>query len=254
MKTLQGKVALVTGASRGIGRALVFQLTAAGADVFGCARDLNALHEVQAHCQGPGTFMPVVADVTDPDAIRALAARVNAHAGRLDILVNGAAVLGPRKQLEAVTIEDWRRTLAVNVDGVFIVSKLCVPLLRASGSAIVLNVSSSVGRVGRAGWGPYSASKHAVEGITDTLAEELAADGVCVVSINPGGTATDMRREAYPDEDPTTLPSATDIAATFRLLAETLQVAQTGRKFDARDLLAFVDRAGVDAETLPYVR
>lgn len=254
MKNLQGKVALITGASRGIGRALALQLTAAGVDVFGCARDQAALQAVRAQCQGPGVFAPMPADVTDPEAIDALASRISAHAGRLDILVNNAAILGPRKPLEDVSLDAWRQTQAINVDGVFIVSTRCVPLLRAADSAIVINVSSSVGRVGRAGWGPYGVSKHAVEGITETLAEELAADGVCVVSINPGGTATDMRQEAYPDEDPATLPSAEDIASTFRLLVATLDVGQTGRKYDARALLPFANRTDLAGDALPFLR
>lgn len=237
MRDLQGKVALVTGASRGIGRALSVQLCAEGATVFGCARGLERLQETRTLCQGPGRFIGIEADTSDIEAVERMMRAIEAESGRLDFLVNNAAILGPRKFLEEVDLADWQRTQRINVDGVFIVSKLAIPLLRrADELGVMLNISSSVGRVGRAGWGPYAVSKHAVEGISGTLAEELAADNICVVSVNPGGTATDMRHEAYPDEDPKTLPSAAEIAGKFKLLLQTLTMDESKEKFNAREL------------------
>jgi NAD(P)-dependent dehydrogenase (short-subunit alcohol dehydrogenase family) len=254
VKDLHGQVALITGGSRGIGRALGIQLVALGVEVYACARDAEELRATESLCSGEGSFTGVQADVTDIDAMRALISRIESERGRLDALVNNAAILGPRERLEDVELGDWQRTQAVNVDGVFIASKLSLPLMRRAGGGMMLNVSSSVGRVGRASWGPYGVSKHAVEGITETLADELAGDDICVVSVNPGGTATDMRHEAYPDEDPDTLPTAGKIARTFALLLQRLDVAQTGRKYDSRNLLDLIDRPEVGGAELPFVQ
>lgn len=253
MKNLEGKVALITGGSRGIGRALCVQLTALGAHVYACARDLESLGETKALCGAGASFTGVQADVTDADAIKKLVARIAEERGQLDILVNNAAILGPRKNLEDVSLEAWEKTQRINVDGVFIVSTQSLGLLRRGDQPIMINVSSSVGRVGRGGWGPYGVSKHAVEGISETLAEELHEDGICVVSINPGGTATDMRQEAYPSEDPGTLPSADAIAATFVLLIRSLELAESGRKYDARSLLKASENSTLSGEDLPFV-
>jgi len=255
MKDLEGKVALITGGSRGIGRALCVQLTALGAHVYACARDIESLKETEALCGEGASFTGVQADVTDPSAVKRLIERIADERGKLDILVNNAAILGPRKNLEDVALEDWQKTQRINVDGVFIVSTQSIALLREADQSVMINVSSSVGRRGRGGWGPYAVSKHGVEGITETLADELESDGVCVVSINPGGTATDMRQEAYPSEDPNTLPSAESIASTFVLLMQKLDMGQTGRKYDARALLDRVEGAENASEEgdLPFV-
>lgn len=263
MKSLEGKIALISGGSRGIGRALCVQLSALGAHVYTFARDSDALARTRQLCAEGASFTGVQADVTDPEAVEQVVARIAQAHGRLDILVNNAAVLGPRKKLEDVSLTDWQRTQQVNVDGVFIVTTQSLGLLRQGAPAIILNVSSSVGRTGRAGWGPYGVSKHAVEGISETLAEELLGDEICVVSINPGGTATEMRQQAYPDEDPATLPTADDIAATFVLLIRSLSLAQTGRKYDARSLLDLIKktdpsnqarRPELGGADLPFVR
>ncbi|MFP4598684.1 MAG: SDR family NAD(P)-dependent oxidoreductase [Persicimonas sp.] len=246
-------VAIITGGSRGIGRALCLELAGRGGHVYTCARDEAALEELSRQAEGlDGTVDPVVADVTHLEEMSALFERVRDEHGRLDVLVNNAGVLGPRKPIEDVDLADWRTVQSINVDGVFIASKLAIELLRAAESSMILNVSSSVGRRGRGGWGPYAVSKHGVEGLTDTLADELADDGVCVVSVNPGGTATDMRHEAYPDEDPATLPTAEQVAQTFALLIERLDVAQTGRKYNSRDLMDDVGNE-TNGEDLPYI-
>lgn len=253
MTRLEQKVALITGGSRGIGRALCIQLANRGAHVYACARDTEALRETASLCGDDASFTGVQADVTDADAVTKLVERIADAHGHLDILVNNAAVLGPRKKLEDVSLKGWQKTQKINVDGVFIVATQSLSLLRGGERATMINVSSSVGRVGRAGWGPYGVSKHAVEGITETLADELRDDNICVVSVNPGGTATDMRHEAYPSEDPDTLPSAEAIAETFVTLIERLEIGQSGRKYDSRDLLNIHDTSTVDAEQLPHV-
>ncbi|QDG54483.1 SDR family oxidoreductase [Persicimonas caeni] len=251
MNNLKGRVALVTGGSRGIGRALCLQLAERGVHVYTCGRDEEALRETEEQAPGPGSVVGMVADVTDLESMTELFAKIRDERGHLDILVNNAGVLGPRARIEKVSLQEWRHTLTVNADGVFIASKLAMGLMRKSGG-IMLNVSSSVGRKGRGGWGPYAVSKHALEGLTGTLADELEDDGICVVSVNPGGTATRMRKKAYPDEDPATLPTADEVAGTFMTLIERLDVAQTGRQYNSRDLMECFGEE-MEAEELPYV-
>jgi NAD(P)-dependent dehydrogenase (short-subunit alcohol dehydrogenase family) len=255
MKNLNGRVAFVTGGSRGIGRALCLQLAERGVHVYTCARDEESLQQTEQMVSSgsdlAGSVTGIVADVADLQAMNDVFECIEQERGELDILVNNAGVLGPRAHLEQVELQAWRNTITVNVDGVFIASKLSMESMRQAGGGIIINVSSSVGRKGRGGWGPYAVSKHAVEGLTGTLADELADDGICVVSMNPGGTATDMRQQAYPDEDPQTLPTPEEVARTFVLLIERLGVEQTGRQYNARDLMEWVGEDG-DGE-LPFV-
>jgi NAD(P)-dependent dehydrogenase (short-subunit alcohol dehydrogenase family) len=255
MKNMNGRVAFVTGGSRGIGRALCLELADCGVHVYTCARDPASLEETErlaVDASTTGSVTGIVADVTDLEAMTAICERITDEQGKLDILINNAGVLGPRKNLEHVDLQAWDDTLTVNVDGMFIASKLSMAAMRQAGAGIIVNVSSSVGRQGRGGWGPYAVSKHAVEGLTGTLADELAEDGISVVSVNPGGTATQMREKAYPDEDPQTLPTPDEVARTFMLLIETVGVEQTGRQYNSRDLMDWVGK-DVEGEGLPYV-
>lgn len=247
MRRLDDTIALVTGGSRGIGRALSIQLAEAGATVYTCARDADALGETREAAGSEADLIAETADVTDAEQIQSLIDRIRDERGRLDVLINNAGILGPRCSLEETPLEGWRQTLAVNLDGVFIATRASLPLLRESDEPLVLNVSSSVGREGRGGWSAYSVSKCGVEGMTEILADEF--DAGCVASINPGGTATEMRAEAYPDEDPETLPTA----ETVVLLTRTLGPEQSGRKYDSRDLFEWIDRpeppSGMDLPT-----
>lgn len=219
-----GAVAVITGGTRGIGRALCEVLVERGATVYSCGTSENAPSEV------PEGVVAIQCDVTDPADVRRLAELAG---GEVDLLVNNAGVLGPRDVLEEVALDEWRHVFAVNVDGPFLVTNAFLPALRSAGG-VVVNVSSSVGRRGRASWGPYACSKHALEGMTTTYAEELADDGVAVFAVNPGGTATDMRAEAFPDEDPDTLPTATEVAEVIVNMAER---RPSGESLDVRDEL-----------------
>lgn len=240
----QSEVILVTGASRGIGRALAEAFVTSGAIVWGTATTARGVAELPADVVG------FELDATDPRQCAELSVAIAASHGRLDVLVNNAAILGPRRVLTEVSPAQWRRTLDVNATGPFLITTACYPLLGRR-SAIV-NVSSSVGRVGRGGWGPYACSKHALEGLTETLADEGRDLGHIVFSVNPGGTATDMRAEAFPDEDPATLPTAAEIAATISLLVRMRHPQWNGAKFDCREVLPFV---GLDCavEEIPRV-
>lgn len=254
MRSIEELVILVTGGSRGIGRATCLECAEAGATVYTCARSVQELNETVEQFEGDGALVAQTADVTRPREVAELVDRIREQEGRLDALVNNAGVLGPRTPIEDVDLDAWRHTLEVNLDGVFIVTKASIPLLRESDEGIVVNISSSVGREGRGEWGPYAVSKHGVEGLTGTLADELADDDTTVVSANPGGTATEMRADAYPDEDPETLPTPGEVAETLRLLVEVLGRDQSGQSYDCRDLFDLVGGdAQPDPEEIPAV-
>lgn len=244
MRHLHDMVAFITGGTRGIGRAMVERLARHGARVYTCGRNDRDIEKLSADTRDlDGEVIASTASVTVRDRMAEFTDQIREKDGRLDLLVNNAGVLGPREPLEDVPVETWRQTLEVNLTGVFIATKTTIPLLRESDDGMVLNISSSVGREGRGRWGPYAVSKHGVEGMTDTLADELAPDGMTVVSANPGGTATDMRADAYPDEDPSTLPTPDQVAATLVLLARTLEDDQSGNRYDCRDLFEQTEAA-----------
>lgn len=230
-------VILITGGGHGIGRSTALQMSERGATVFICGRTQSALDETVSLGKGPGRIVAFPADITQEGEVDALIEMVGKQAGRLDVLINNAGVLGPRTQVENVSLAEWKQTLDVNITGTFLVSRAAIELLRAGNNALIVNLSSSVGRQGRASWGPYAVSKHGVEGLTDVMAEELSADSISVVSLNPGGTATRMRAAAYPEEDPDTLPSADQVASTIVMLADQITPEHSGGRFDSRTML-----------------
>ncbi len=253
-RTLESMVACVTGGGRGIGRAICHSLAEAGATVYTCARTESQLRETVDSNPGPGEIVAHVADVRDTVEMDQMFDDIDDVHDGLDVLVANAGVLGPRKPIEEVSPEAWSRTQRINIDGVFLANRMSIPLMRKrlehdpDAAPVILNISSSVGREGRARWGPYATSKFAVEGLTETLADELADDGFTVISANPGGTATPMRAAAYPDEDPETLPEPESVASVLRMIIAEATPAQTGAKYDCQDLFSFVDR--IDEESV----
>ncbi len=235
MGALDSRTALVTGASRGIGRAVAALFAHEGARVLLTARDAGLLRGVAEGLPGEGHRV-IPADLSSHDQIDHLANRVTAECdGRLDVLVNNASILGPRRLLSECSVEEFTETLCVNLIAIFELTSRLIPALVAGGRGSIINVSSTVGREGRATWGAYSVSKFGVESLTQTWAAELAAQGVRVNAVNPGGTRTQMRAEALPDEDPSTLPPPEEIAPVFLWLASDASEEVTGQSLDARE-------------------
>ena len=258
-RDIQSKLALVTGASRGIGRALALELVREhGACVYACARSHDELLELQRDCQGLPLHIAAL-DICDTDALDELFARIEEEqGGTLDFLINNASVLGPTETLDMIEDEAWEHVLDVNVNGSFYVTKRALAMLRAASSAddadspsIIINLSSSVGRKVRAEWGAYSISKYALEGLSALVAEEEDPSQVVSVTLNPGGTATQMRAEAYPDEDPDSIPSAEKVASTITLLLRTLDASCAGKRYSSRALFDFVDASSIEPGALP---
>ncbi|GAC1038985.1 YciK family oxidoreductase [Pseudomonas sp. No.117] len=235
---LQDRVILITGANRGIGAALAKGCAALGAQVILQGRDAAALAQVRAEILAGGgqAAEPLVLDLeqADASAYAAAAARLQRDFGRLDGLVHNAGLLGPRVLLEQTPAAALAQVMQVNVHAGFALTQALLPLLKAAGDASVVFTSSSVGRKGRAGWGAYSVSKFATEGLMQVWAEELAEAGIRVNSVNPGGTRTAMRAAAYPAEDPARVPVAEAILPVYLYLLGPASQGTTGQALNAQ--------------------
>jgi len=221
-KPLSGKIALVTGASRGIGRATALALAQAGAHVVAVARTQGGLEElddeIKAATGQSATLAPM--DITEGDGLDQLGLALHQRFGRLDVLVHAAAILGPMTPVAHIEPKHWDRVVAVNLTAAYRLIRTTEPLLRASeaGRAIFL----TTGRAARpkAFWGPYGVTKAGMEHLVRTWADELEQTKVRAVLLDPGVMRTAMRAEAMPGEDPMTLPEPSAIGPLIVALAQ----------------------------------
>jgi NAD(P)-dependent dehydrogenase (short-subunit alcohol dehydrogenase family) len=226
---LAGTTAVVTGASRGIGRAIALRLAAAGAEVALWARDQQALGRVAGEIAAAGgKGVPYVVDVIDAAAVERAAAAVRTAMPPVRTIVNNAgAVL--RKATSEIDDAEWRRVMAVNLDGTFFVTRAFLPGLTTTGGRVI-NVASRAGREGTPMLAAYCAAKHAVIGFTRSLAEELRTAKVSVNAVCPGSVDTAMLREGLPGAEPDMTPD--EIARTVAFLATDAPAALTGACID----------------------
>jgi NAD(P)-dependent dehydrogenase (short-subunit alcohol dehydrogenase family) len=230
---LKDRIALITGASRGVGRAVALVFAREGAHVLLLARTRKALEEVDDQVRahgGKATLIPL--DLADGKAIDALGPSLYERFGRLDVLVGNAGILGRLTPLTHIPSEQWERALAVNVTANWRLIRTLDPLLRRSDAGRVIFVTSGVAHSGRAYWAPYSVSKAALDTVAKTYANESADSPIKVNLIDPGATATRMRAEAYPGEDQATLRTPEQVAEKFVVLA-TPQWTETGQIVEA---------------------
>ena len=197
---LDGKVALVTGASSGIGEATALALAEEGAAVAISARRADRLEDLAKRIEAKGGKVKViVADVALEDQAQEMVVAANAAFGRLDILVNNAGVmlLGPVANADT---EDWRRMIQTNVLGLMYATHAALPLMRAQGQGHIVNISSVAGRTARAGAGVYNASKWGVGAFSESLRQEVYKDKIRVTIIEPGAVATELTQHiTHPD-------------------------------------------------------
>ncbi len=217
---LDGRVAVVTGASRGIGRAAALALAEAGAHVIAVARTQGALEELDDAIRQRGasaTLVPL--DLTDYDGIDRLGAAINERWRRLDIVVGNAGILGNLMPVGHVTPKVWDQVMAINVTANWRLIRSLDPLLQMSDAGRAVFVSSGAASKCRAYWGPYSVSKAALEALVRTYAAETANTRIRAMLLNPGPLRTSMRAAAMPGEDPETLKTPEDLAPHIVRLA-----------------------------------
>ncbi len=233
---LAGKVALVTGGTRGIGLAVAKAYVREGAKVVIASRtvsELKAALESLKELGGDVTATRV--DLNSWETCQSLyMAAIRAY-GKIDILVNNAGMLGPRVEILNYPNPDWSRVMRTNLDVVFWMSKAVLGMMVPGNSGSIINVSSGVAKSGGPRWGAYAVSKAAVENLTQVIAGEVKQYGVRANTVNPGPTRTMMREEAYPSEDPATLPRPDDIVNPFIYLAADASKGVTGVSLESSD-------------------
>jgi 3-oxoacyl-[acyl-carrier protein] reductase len=213
METLEGKVAIVTGGTRGIGRAITERLLAAGASVAICGRRQETIDSAIGDLAGRGKLFGVVADIRRVDDVRTLFAAVDGHFGGLDILVNnaGEAVF---KKVGEMTLEEWHRNIDLNLNGAFYCAHEALARFRARGGGFIVNISSLAGKNAFIGGAGYNASKFGLNGFTEALMLDHRYDNVRVTSIMPGSVDTEFSGDPGKtrEEDTSWKVAASDVA------------------------------------------
>jgi 3-oxoacyl-[acyl-carrier protein] reductase len=237
------KVALVTGASRGIGRSIAESLAEAGyaVAVNFAARTGDAEATVAAIAARGGTAVALQADVSDAAAVARMFAAIDARFGRLDALVNNAGIGRRVERLADIDDATWRRTLAVNLDGAFYCMRAAIPRLQAAGGGRIVNMSSGAARTGGAVGAHYAASKAGLLALTAKAARELARDGIAVNAVLPSVIETDMLEAVAPDA-----------AARARALAQ-LPIGRFGRPEEVARVVRFLVAEAPDYLTGEFI-
>jgi len=220
-KPLEDRLALVTGASRGIGRAVALSLARNGAHVVICARTVGALEELDDEIRdfgGKATLLQL--DLSKGDKIDQLGPTLFQRWGKLDILVGNAGILGPLSPLHHVTEDAWRQVIDINLSANWRLIRTLDPLLKRSDAGRAAFVTSGAATGKYAYWGPYAVSKAGLETLVKTYARELNDTNVKVNLINPGPMRTAMRAKAFPGEDPKQLATPDEIVPLFLELVE----------------------------------
>lgn len=235
---LQGRVILVTGASDGIGKAVAIAAAAHGARVILHGRNVKRLEAVYDTIIAAGharpAILPLDLEKAGPAEYEALYTAIDKEFGRLDGLLHNAGMLGERAPIEHYDVPKWMRVMHVNVNAPFLLTQRCLPLLRQSSDASVIFTSSGVVPRPRAYWGAYLASKWAGEGLMRMLSDEFESQKIRVNSLNPGKVRTNMRLQAYPAEDRSTLLPPEAIVMPYLFLLGPASTGVSGQSFDCQ--------------------
>ena len=226
---LRGKVTIITGGGRGIGRALSLMMASEGALVIICGRDKGELVELQNLInESGGNCDYAVVDVTRLEQVREFVSGVEQQHGPVDVLVNNAGYCAPPAPVEELGDEDYRRILATNIDGVFYFTRLVVPMMKKKNEGVIVTISSGCGRRGAAGLAAYSASKFAVQGFMQAVAAELRTTAIRCVLINPGGVATRMLANLFGEAEASRQQPPEVIADVLRTVLKEKIVVPSG--------------------------
>jgi NAD(P)-dependent dehydrogenase (short-subunit alcohol dehydrogenase family) len=219
VKPLGGSIALVTGASRGIGAATAIELARRGAHVVITARTQGGLEETDDAIRAAGgsaTLLPL--DLAEVEQLDAIGPSLFQRFGRLDVLVHNAGALGRLTPVAHILPDDWADVTAVNLTAAWRLIRTCDPLLRNADAGRAVFVTAGRARAPKAYWGAYGATKAGMEHLVLTWADEVKTTRLRVNLFNPGATATRLRGQAMPGEDPTTLPEPEDVAPSLAAL------------------------------------
>lgn len=236
---LDGKVALITGASRGLGRALAIAFAREGAALALCARGQDGLDDVAAEVAALGApVLAVPADMRSTRDVERLVALTLDRYQRVDILVNNASELGPTPLpfLADYPPAAFDDVLQVNVAAPFRLTQALIGSMLLRNRGVIINVTSDAAVTGYPGWGAYAVSKAGLESLTRTWAAELAGTGVRIFAVDPGDMDTDMHHAAIPDADPRELARPDDVALAFVRLITTTEPDLAGRRVEAAAL------------------
>lgn len=218
---LKDRIALITGATRGIGRAATLAMAKEGAHVIAVARTQGALEELDDEITalgGTATLVPL--DLQDFDGIDRLGGAVHERWGKLDILIGNAAILGTLTPISHIEPKEWADLLQINLTANWRLLRAFDPLLRQSDNGRVIFVTSGVGQAPRAFWATYAISKAGLDAMVKIYAQEVEETNIRANLLNPGATRTTMRARAMPGEDPMTLPTPEDVAELYLYMAQ----------------------------------
>ncbi len=240
MFSLRNQVALITGASRGLGRALAVEFAKQGAQLVinSRAQSTNDLRETEALVRALNApVLSVIADVSQRADVERLAGEALARFGRVDILVNNASALGPTPMpfLADTPIEEFETVLRTNVTGPFMLTRALIGQMLVRGSGSIVNVSSDAGVEGYPTWGAYGVSKAALDHLTRVWAAEVQGTGVRVNSVDPGDMDTVMKRASEPDGDASQWAKPETVTQVFVYLASNESSAINGKRFQAQN-------------------
>jgi NAD(P)-dependent dehydrogenase (short-subunit alcohol dehydrogenase family) len=212
---------VISGASRGIGRAIALAIAPECESMVLVARRRNLLDDAKAAVENVNPACRAMAcayDISRPDPVDACFKEIANQLGHFDALINCAGKAMPKTALQEITYDAWTEVFAVNVSGMFLMTKCAIPFLRQSNRPTIINIASTAGITPRPGWSAYAASKAAVVSFSMTMAEELQPYGIRVFCLAPGRTATDLRKTLAPDEDPRTIMQPDELARIVRIL------------------------------------
>ena len=231
---LQGKVVMITGASRGLGKALALACAKEGANLVLNSRNADSLDPVAEEARSVGVeVLAIPGDVSRSGHVEKLVGAAIEQFNKIDVLINNAGLLGPRVPIAEYPEDEWRQVIDANLTGPFLLTKAAIPHVPEGGS--IINVTSGVSIEGRAKWGAYSVSKFGVEGLTQILAAELKDHGIRANSVDPGGMRTEMRAAAYPEEDLMTRITPEENTGVFLYLASDASRDVTRERFKAQE-------------------
>jgi NAD(P)-dependent dehydrogenase (short-subunit alcohol dehydrogenase family) len=225
--------ALITGATRGLGHALAFDFARAGYAVYGTGRNDKTLGALEKEANGAKlNIRPVRSDVATEEGVDAIVGRLEADGALVDVVIHNAGTLGERVELATYPLEAWDEVMSTNVRAPFHLTQRLLPLLAPN--AAVMFVSSGIVEHPYPRWGAYYVSKVAVEALANLYAAELKDQGIRVFVVDPGRLRTAMRADAFPSEDPKSVPAPEDHTGVYLWLANEAAAASTGSRHEAQ--------------------